>query len=123
MLRLAVVFGLILVAFDAVAAIIANAAGINYGSFTLLGLVIYAALGIFAGQRLRWWRAVVAVIVAALIDSSLGWYVAALIGPGRPAAGTGMTEIVGTALLAGLLDALFGAIGVAVGTRVTRRVT
>jgi hypothetical protein len=118
MLRLALTFGLILVAFDAVAAMVAKAAAINYGSFTLLALVIYVGLGVFAGQRLRWWRALVAMVVAALVDASLGSSVAALIGPGRTPAGTSVTEIVGTALLAGLLYALFGAIGVAVGTRV-----
>jgi hypothetical protein len=116
-----VLFAVILVAFAAIAAIIAKAAAINYGDFTLLGLFIYVAFGIFAGQRLRWWRALIALIVAALVDVSLGWYLAALIGPGRPLGSSGAVEIVGTALLAALLDVVFAAIGVAIGARVGRR--
>ncbi len=84
-------------------------------------MVIYVGFGIYAGQRLRWWRALVAVVLAAAIDSTLGWYVAALIGPGRPIGVNSTTEIVGTALLAVLLDAVFGGLGVAIGTRVRRR--
>lgn len=114
-------FAAILVAFAAIAAIVAKAAAINYGDFTLLGLLIYVAFGIFAGQRLRWWRALIALIVAALVDASLGWYVAALIGPGRPLASSGALEIIGTALLAALLDVVFAAIGIAIGARVGRR--
>lgn len=83
--------------------------------------MLYVAFGIYAGQRLLWWRALVAVVLAAFIDSTLGWYVAALIGPGRPLAVTTTREIVGTALLATLLDAVFGGIGVGVGARVGRR--
>ena len=114
-------FGLILVAFDAIAASIAQAARFNYGQFILLGLVVYVGLGIFAGQRLRWQRALAAILIAALIDASLGSYVAALIGPGRPVAGTPVREILAAAFLGALFNAIFGAIGVFIGGRVARR--
>jgi hypothetical protein len=84
-------------------------------------LVIYVGFGIYAGQRLRWWRALAAILLAAVIDSTLGWYVAALIGPARLLGVNSTTEIVGTALLATLLDVVFGGIGVGIGARVRRR--
>lgn len=123
MLRQALIFGLILVAFDAAGAAIARVAAINYGHFALLGIVIYIGFGIYAGQRLRVGRALLAIAIAAAIDASLGAYAAALIGPGRPAPGTPTSAIVGLAVITGILSAAFGAVGVAVGTRVRRRIT
>ncbi len=123
MLRQALLFGLILVAFDAAAAAIARAAAFNYGHFALLGIVIYVGFGIYAGQRLRLGRALLAIAIAAAIDASLGAYVAALIGPGRPAPGTPASAIVGLAAITGILSASFGAVGVVVGTRVRSRLT
>ncbi|HEY1655171.1 MAG TPA: hypothetical protein VGF86_08675, partial [Candidatus Tumulicola sp.] len=87
----------------------------------LLGIVLYLAFGVYAGQRLRPGRAFVAIVVAAVIDATIGAYVAALIGPGRPAAGTPMQQIVAWSAITAALSALFGAIGVGVGTRVNIR--
>ncbi|MGA8532502.1 MAG: hypothetical protein WB615_00175 [Candidatus Tumulicola sp.] len=121
MLRLALLFAVIVVAFDAIAAFVANAAGFNYGQFALISVVIYVALGIFAGQRLRRFRALTAIVIAALVDASLGSYVAASIGRDVPTVHSSTMEIVGAALLGALLNIAFGTIGVVVGARVARR--
>ena len=121
MFRLGLLFGLTAVAFAALAAAISRAASINYGDFALLGVVMYVTFGIVAGQRLRASRAIVSVCVAALIEASLGSYVAALIGPGRPPPGTGPTELVGLAALTVAFSIGCGSLGVAVGRRVAGR--
>ena len=118
MLRLALIFALIAVAFDAAAALISRAAAFNYGQFAVLAVVVYAAFGIYAGQRLRWWRALVAIALAALVDATVGSAVASLLGawvlqPWRGA-------VTSTALDT-LLNLVVAAGGVAVGQRVMRR--
>ncbi|MBV8117855.1 MAG: hypothetical protein JOZ01_07735 [Candidatus Eremiobacteraeota bacterium] len=95
----------------------------SYGQFVFIGLVLYVGFGIFAGQRLRVPRALIAIVLAALIDASLGSYVAARIGPGATMAPGRTVEIVGVALLGALLNVVLGALGVAVGARVARRAT
>ena len=119
MLRLALIFGAIVVAFDVVAASVARAASINYGHFELLAVVLYAAFGIFAGQRLRWPRAVAAIAIAAAIDVFAGSYVASLIGAWISPWNQGDAMV--ATLLTGLLNVVVGAAGVAVGSRVVRR--
>lgn len=119
MLRLALAFALIAVAFDAAAALIARAAAFNYGQFALLSLVLYAAFGVFAGQRLRWQRALIALAIAAVVDVTIGSYVATSL-----SAWVGQTardrEAVGTAALTGILSLVVGAAGVAAGSRAAR---
>jgi hypothetical protein len=118
MVRLGLLFGLTAVVFAGLAATISRVAAINYGDFALLGVVMYVAFGIAAGQRLRASRAIISVCIAALIEVSLGSYVAALIAPGRPPPGTGTTELVGLAALTVAFSVACGSFGVAVGRRV-----
>lgn len=121
MLRLALIFGTILVAFDAAAAAISKAATINYGNFLLPAVLLYVAFGVYAGQRLPRWRALAAIVLAAAVDLFLGNYVALLLGPGRATSGPWTREFTGTAAMTAAADIVFGAIGIAVGSRVARR--
>lgn len=120
MLRLALLFSVIAVAFDAVAASISRAFAINYGQFQLLSIILFAAYGIAAGQRLRWARALLAVAIAVVVDATIGSYVASLIGAWIAANQTG-NEALGTTLLSALLSLVVAVAGVAVGGRVARR--
>jgi hypothetical protein len=120
MLRLALIFALIMLLFDAVTATISKIASINYGNFALLAIVVYVFLGIYGGRTLRSWRALISVAVAAIVEATLGWYVAALIGPGLPPVAATQLEMVFTGVVSVIVATLFGAMGVAVGLRAAR---
>jgi len=118
MLRLALIFGLAIVVFDVVVSAIARAVGVSYGSFLLLALVLYALLGIFAGQRLRWPRAFVAVVIVVAIDATLGNFAAASVGSWIK--GSTTRDIVVAISLTSLLSLCVGAVGIAFGSRARR---
>ena len=120
MLRLALLFSAVAVAFDAVAASIARAFAFNYGQFQLLAAILFAAYGIVAGQRLRWPRALVAVAIAVVVDATIGSFVASLIGAWIAANQTGR-DTAGSIVIAAVLYFVVAALGVAVGGRVVRR--
>lgn len=118
MLRLALLFSLVTIAFDALAASIARGFGFNYGQFQIIAVVLFAAYGVAAGQRLRWAGALVAVAIAVVVDATIGAYVATRVSAWVAANQTGRD---GSALLLGLLYFVVAAAGVAVGSRVPRR--
>ncbi len=120
MLRLALLFSAIAVAFDAVAAAISRAFAFNYGQFSLLALILFAAYGIVAGQRLRWPRALVAVAIAVIVDATIGSFVASLVGAWIAANQTGR-EAIGSTVMTAVLCLVVAALGVVVGGRVARR--
>lgn len=117
MLRLALLFSVIAVAFEAIAAAIAHAASFNYGQFQIISVILFAGYGIYAGQRLRWLRALVAVSIAVVVDATIGTFVATFIG-----AWIAQSDryAVGTTILAAFLNFVVAGAGVAVGGRVAR---
>jgi hypothetical protein len=119
MLRLALLFSIVLVLFDVVAASIAKAASINYSQFVLLSVFLYIGAGILSGRKYRW-LGLGAIIITALVEVFLGGYLAALIGPGARPPGMSDGYYYGTAAFGVLLNVIMGAIGVAVGIRVRR---
>lgn len=121
MLRLALIFSVVVVLFDIVCATIAKLASITYANFLILSFVLYVALGIFAGRKLRHWqRAMFAIAVAAVADATVGWYATWLIGPGSLPNGATFVEILTGVVFAVAGGLLFGAIGVALGIRAAR---
>ncbi len=120
MLRLALLFSVIAIAFDAIAASIARVFAFNYGQFQLLAVILFAAYGIVAGQRLRSARALAAVAIAVVVDATAGSYVASLIGAWIVTNQTGR-EALGSTLLSALLNMVVGGAGVVVGDRVAHR--
>src|SRR5581483_7666566 len=119
MLRLGLLFAAILILCDAVAALIALAVGISYDTFVVPALVVLFFMGIYAGRVGRSWSGMIAVAIAVAFETTLGWYVAALIGPGYVPGWTPSALIV-MGVEAAALALLIGAIGVAVGLRVAR---
>ncbi|MGA8576488.1 MAG: hypothetical protein WB609_12500 [Candidatus Cybelea sp.] len=116
MLRLALVFSVILVLYDGVAALIARSLTISYDSFLVLSLVLIFFMGVYAGRKRRE-RGILAIAIAAAIETTAGWYVAALIGPGYVVGWTVRALIV-MAVEAWLLSAGVGFVGVGIGLRV-----
>jgi hypothetical protein len=118
-IRFALLFSVIMVCYDAICAFIAAGAGVAYDSFIVPAVVLFIFMGILAGRKMHGWGGLVPVLVAAIVHTTLGWYVAWLIGPGAIPNWT--PEAVAIEITAGLAAALvFGAAGVAVGIRVGR---
>ncbi len=117
MLRTALWFSAILVVYDVLAALIAEALTISYNSFLVLALVIVFFMGVYAGRLARSWDGVVAIAVAACVEATAGWYLAALIGPGYVPGWTPRLLVV-MAVESALLSTVIGSLGVWTGLRV-----
>ncbi len=118
MIRLALLFAATLIVCDAISALIARAVGISYDTFIVPALVILFFMGIYSGRVARSWNGMIVVFIAVAIEATLGWYVAALIGPGYVPGWT-VPVLVVMGLEAAALALIIGAIGVAVGLRVS----
>ncbi len=116
MLRLALIFSIVLIAYDALAALIARSVTISYDSFVVLALVLIFFMGIYAG-RVKRWGGIAVVAVAAAVEATLGWYVASLIGPGYVPGWT-MRALIVMAIESALLSTAIGLAGVWIGLRV-----
>ena len=117
MLRLASIFAAIAIAFEIIGALIARLFAFNYDQLAILGVVIFVAMGLYAGRMLPVGRAIVAVAIAAALDASLGWWLAAAIGPARPPDSLSEFQIVAWAIVIALVDVAFAGAGIAVGHR------
>jgi hypothetical protein len=120
MLRLALQFSAILIAFDAVAALVAKAVSVSYDSFVVLTVVLVFFMGIYAGRRRGLRGGILAIAIVACVEATIGWYVAALIGPGYVPGWT-MRLLIVMAAETALLEAVLGTIGVWIGQRSTWR--
>lgn len=93
--------------------------GANGRYFLPLDLLVYLAIGFFAGRTLRSWRgAFFVVVVAALVDVALA--VSSLILPEAPRLSTGV--IVRNETLEVGVNAFVGLVGSLIGARVGRAV-
>jgi len=120
MLPLALLFSIVIVAYDAVSAAIALAVGVSYNSFLVPALVLFFFMGVLAGRKARSWAGILPVAVAAVVDATAGWYLAALIGPGYVPGWT-MRELITLAIESAALSAAVGAVGIWVGVGVAGR--
>jgi hypothetical protein len=118
MLRLAMFFSAIVVAFDAVSAAVAKSVSTSYDSFLVLALVIFFFIGVYAGRVMRSWSAVLPVAAAAAVGATFGWYVAALIGPGYVPGWT-MRDLIALAIESTILSTVVGLGGVWIGLGVS----
>lgn len=114
MVRIALFFSVVIVAYDALTAVIAKVVGISYNSFLVLALVLFFFMGLFAGRKARSWAGLLPVATAAAADAIIGWYLAALIGPGYVPGWT-MRDLVTLAIESGVVATIIGAVGVWVG--------
>lgn len=115
MLPLALFFTLILILYDALTAAIAKAIGISYDSFLVLAWVLFFFMGVIAGRKYGWFGTI-PLVVAASLEATAGWYVAAAIGPGYVPGWT-MRTLVTLALERALLSSAIGTAGVFIGRR------
>lgn len=73
------------VVYDALAAMMTLKFGYDYASFSYGSLLIYLAFGFIAGRIAAWSFGALVGAVTGLTDSTLGWWVSWMIGPGKPA--------------------------------------
>lgn len=114
MLRLGLFFAAIIVAYDALSAAIAKVVGISYNSFLVLALVLFFFMGVVAGRKAASWAGIIAVAIAAAADATIGWYIAAWIGPGYVPGWT-TRVLVTLGIESALLATAIGAAGVWIG--------
>jgi hypothetical protein len=117
MVRLALLFSIVIIAYDALTAGIAKVVGISYNSFLVLALVLFFFMGLFAGRKAGSWAGILPVAVAAAADATIGWYGAALIGPGYVPGWT-LRVLVTLAIESAVVATVIGGVGVAIGLRV-----
>jgi hypothetical protein len=115
MLPLALFFTAILIAYDALTAAIAKVVGISYDSFLVLAWVLFFFMGVLAGRKFGW-SGLFAVIIAAALEATLGWYIAAAIGPGYVPGWT-MPMLAMLALERALVSSAIATAGVFIGRR------
>lgn len=117
MLRLAVAFSVAILAFDLIVSLIARTFSITYAQFFLLALVLFVGFGLYAGNRLAWARALIAVGIAAVVDMTLGTLVAAVTGAAKPLETASGLQLWYAGVFGAALELVFGGIGVFVGRR------
>ena len=82
LLQTLLIGALAVLAFDLIGSILSRAIGFDYTLLAFGSLVIYAAVGIFASRDFFLLGPIAAGIVG-LVDSTLGWYLSWVIGPGK----------------------------------------
>ncbi len=119
MLALALLFSVIIVTYDALTAAIAKVVGVSYNSFLVLALVLFFFMGILAGRKAGSWAAIIPVAIAAAADATVGWYIAAWIGPGYVPGWT-MRTLVTLAVQSAVVATAIACVGVWIGLGVAR---
>lgn len=102
---------LVVILFDILASFASINFQINYGIFSIGSCLIDAGAGFFAAKRngLAW--AVLAAGILGLVDSTLGWYISWIIGPGRPEVEIDLLTIFMTVVFVTITSSIFGLIG------------
>jgi len=109
--------------FDAVAAVVEKGGG-AYRWFGILEIFLYLAIGFMGARATGTWRGGLGVVViAAIAEVTLGFYVSSLVGPGLVPAGTSFATLARLALLAILWNGIIGLVGALIGARFARNVT
>jgi hypothetical protein len=114
--RAALVAGLAIVAFDAVASIISRTSGIEYTRFAYGSYLIQAAAGFF-GRRsgLSFWGATLLGTWVGFVEATIGWAVSWWIGPGRVEGPLAVEMLIGIVLYVAIGATVLGAVGAFLG--------
>jgi hypothetical protein len=107
----------LVVVLDAIYAALSLYSHIAYAWFTLPQMAFYAILAWIVTRNLANWRAGAATaFIVSIVEATLGWWVSALIGPGRPPE-RGAVMLVSGALFAIALSSIVGAISAGLTAR------
>ncbi len=114
----------VILVFDALGALGARALGFNYSLLAPGSYVLYFAAGLLAGYRVGWWAGAVVGATTGAIEAAVGWPLSALLGSAGMAelyATTSVEARLMTVLLLGMLGAVLGLAGSAMGAWIGRR--
>jgi hypothetical protein len=111
----------LVIALDAIYATTSLYAHISYAWFTVPQIIFYAALAWLATVQSGTWRTGAATtFLVSIVEATLGWWVSAIIGPGRPPVeNAGL--LAGSALFAIALNSLVGAVSALLAERLKRK--
>jgi len=114
--RLALLSGVVILAFDIAASSTSRATGISYDRFAYGSFLIQAAAGFIARRAgFPFGRATVLGTWVAAVEATLGWAVSWWIGPGRPTESLTVVGLAGVALFVIVTGTALGALGAWIG--------
>lgn len=79
-----IIGSLVVILFDTLASFASRQYELNYGKFSIVSFSIYSLVGFFAVKSISLVQAIAATGIVGLVDSTIGWYISWIIGPGRP---------------------------------------
>jgi hypothetical protein len=120
-LRFVIRWGAIILAFDAVASLTADASGTPRGWFSVGSAILFFLVGVRGRIRLGPKLALRAAILVATIDATLGWAILWSAGPGRPVGTAPLSAIVVGGVSAVLVGSVIALLGVVAGRAFVRR--
>jgi len=98
-------------AFDTLASLASLKYGLAYNRFAIGSIIIYAVTGALAGYFAGAFMALVAASTVGLVNATLGWYLAARLGPGRIPGGNTPAQTSMRIVFVILVAAAAGAVG------------
>ena len=114
MVRLCIVFAGVILLYDAIAGAASRLLWVTYEALLLPGAILLIAMGVYAGRTMKSWRAMVPIVTAALMQSTLGCYIGARISTSFLVAQT-TYSLVFTIVVSAILGTAIGAAGVWIG--------
>jgi hypothetical protein len=103
-----------IVLFDLLASLASRASGFEYSKAAIGSYLIYLTIGFFAARTARSnpIRAAVAYsAVAALAEATIGWWISAMVGPGKPPSSFGAGQIAAAMVFVVLFASMIGLVG------------
>jgi hypothetical protein len=101
----------IVILFDTFASIASASFQLDYSLFSVGSFLIYAVIGYGGAKSGNLTMAVLAAAIVGLIDSTLGWYVSWIIGPGRSAIELDLIALGITIIFVIIIASLIGFLG------------
>lgn len=109
-------------AFDTFASLASQTFQIEYGLFIFGSILIYLCVGFFGEKYGNLALAIITSALTGLIDSTLGWYISWIIGPGKILGELDFLVVFSTIVFTVLLASFFGLIGGLISYFVNRKI-
>jgi hypothetical protein len=100
-----------ILAFDIIASFVSLIFQIEYTLFSLGSTIICIGIGFFGEKYGNLVLAVLSTTIAGIVDSTLGWYISWIIGPGRMEGELDLIIVFSTIVFVVFISSIFGLIG------------